>query len=367
MKHNRLITGIVVALALATASSPLQVSYAATEQAGSSATAVPTTEDKTVYTADEQAQIQAFQQKYAQLTDSDNSIYNLFQTEPNLTDPFDIGVLNPRVITRTVDWINYYRSLSGLPAIDNNANSNNLAQIASAVMAAAQSDPQKDQHGLKNTTQPDSVSALNWNKAVLGTNESNLYFGYPTSLGSMIKALMLDNTNISGLDAGHRAWFLSPYLSKVGVGLAIAQNGRHYESVLVNNPPDANRTPSTQIINYPANGLFPVEELVGSQSHPIVPWSISFAKGSNLVDDNTTITVTNLTNGTTGTVSPSYYGSQAYSETFLSFAPPTNVTINDHSEYKVTVSGLKSDSMTSYSYTFKTFSENATENVTNSK
>ena len=30
---------------------------------------------------------------------------------------------------------------------------------------------------------------------------------------------------------------------------------------------------------------------------------------------------------------------------------------NDHSEYRVTVSGLNSDTMPSYTYTFKTFSE----------
>ncbi len=41
----------------------------------------------------------------------------------------------------------------------------------------------------------------------------------------------------------------------------------------------------------------------------------------------------------------------------MSFLPPNAVTINDHSQYKVTISGLNSDSQPNYSYQFKTFSE----------
>lgn len=281
----------------------------------------------------------------------------LYSTKPVLSDTFDPGALTSNVIDRTVSWINYYRSLSGLPAVSQAPDSNTLAQISSAVMAYSESDPYKDQHGLANTAKPIGLPDVYWNRAVLGTKESNLYFGFPTTIGAPVRELMLDNTNVSGLDAGHRAWFISPYLSTVGVGMASSQAGRTYESVLVMNSPDQNRTPALNVVSYPGNGLFPVEELTTDKGITQIPWSIGFATGTGLVTDSTTITVQNLTEGSSGTVSPTYSGTEAYQGTVLSFLPPTAISINDHSEYRVTVSGLNSDTMPSYTYTFKTFSE----------
>lgn len=315
------------------------------------------TSSATTYTSAEKAAIEDFQAQYASLSDSDNDLSVLYQTEPNFSATFAPGVLSPTVINKMVAWINYYRSLSGLPAISASTDSNDLAQISSAVMAYAESDPYKNQHNLQNTTKPINLPTLYWNRAILGTGESNLYFGFPKTVGEPIRELMLDNTNISGMDAGHRAWFLSPFLSTVGVGIAKSQAGRYYESVLVNNSPDRNRTPSSEIVSYPNNGVFPVEELTAANGSTQIPWSISSASSANLVTDDTKITVTNLTDGTTGTTSPIYSGSAAYSKSFMSFLPPNAVTINDHSQYKVTISGLNSDSQPNYSYQFKTFSE----------
>lgn len=360
MKKHRLLLESAVALLMAMSiSAPASTTYAATEAALTSSTAVPTDQDSTAYTAEEQATINKLQAEYAELVGSNNSISDIYATIPSTTAPFATGALNSTAIQKVVAWVNYYRALSGLPAINSNSDSNDLAQIASAVMAYAQSDPYTNQHGLKGTTQPQDISDLYWNRAILGTSQSDLYFGFPSTLGSLVKELIIDNTNIDGFDTGHRAWLLSPYLSKIGVGMAKSDTGRTYASLLVANTPDQYNTPSQNVVTYPSQGVFPVEEL---QDDKALPWSVAFAKDADLVTDNTTITVTNLTNGTTGTVLPSYSGSQAYSKTVISFLPPTTLTINDHSEYQVTINGLNSSSMPSYTYTFKTFSENSSIN-----
>lgn len=363
MKRNHFFVGTAIAVLLATSfSAPSQVTFAASEQAATTATAVPTADDAVAYTADEQAKILDFQNQYADLTGSGDSVFNLYQTTPGVTDTFSPGVLLPATINKTVAWVNYYRALSGLPAINSDDDSNQLAQISSAVMAYAQSDQTKDQHGLKNTTKPDAISALYWNRAVLGTSESDLYFGFPNTIGSIVRDLEIDDTNIES-NAGHRAWLQSPFLSKIGVGIATSMTGRQYASLLVANGADQYRTPDKEIVTYPGSGLFPVEELTGSKNQTNIFWSMMFASDENLVTDDTTITVTNMTTGATGTVFPSYHGSEAYSGTVVDFIPPTNVPINGHSQYKVTINGLNSDSMPSYSYTFKTFSEKGVNNT----
>ncbi|AKP68033.1 CAP domain-containing protein [Companilactobacillus ginsenosidimutans] len=353
MKRNRLFVGAVIALLLATSvSTPIQT----IDAADNSATVTATNQTNTNYITSEKETVMAYQKQYADLTAGDTETPDYTET-PVFADTFNPGVLAPSTINQSVAWINYYRSLSGLPAITSYGDSNTLAQISSAVMADAESDPYKDQHGLTNTTKPIGLPDLYWNRAIFGTASSNLYFGFPKSISSPIRELMIDNTNISGMDAGHRAWFLSPFLSTVGVGIAKATAGRTYESVLVKNGADQYRAPAAATVNYPGDGLFPVEELTADSGTTQIPWSITFSQLKDIVTDSSTITVTNLTDGTTGTVSPSSFGSAAYASTVLSFLPPANVTINDHSQYQVAVSGLNSDNMPSYTYTFKTFSE----------
>lgn len=359
MTRKKLFVESVIALVLASTAAPISSTVLTS---GNNVTTVQAaTDDKqsTSYTAKENQQVLAFQKQYQKLVQAD-SFTNIYSTTPNLSTSFAPGALKPAVIENAIGWINYYRSLAGLPNVIENTDSNQLAQISSSVMAYAQSNPYLNQHNLANTTRPDGLSDMYWNRAVLGTGSSNLYFGYPKTIASPIRELMLDNTNVDGLDAGHRAWFLSPVLSTVGVGIATSTStARQYESIVVKNGADAFRTPAVAVVQYPSSGLFPVEEMTSDSGSTVIPWSISFSSQENLVDnDKTKITVTNLTDGTTGTVSPSYSGSQAYSKTTMSFIPPANVTINDHSQYKVTVSGLNSNNMSSYSYTFKTFSEN---------
>lgn len=340
------------------------VSMPSTIQASSntiSNTSAQTNFYRTYYSKSDIQKIKNFQAMYQNL---DNGLYNnnnLYQVAPNLSQDsnFYPGILSPSAINGTLGWINYYRALNGLTPIYTKESSNVISQISASVMAVSNSKPYLDQHYLTNTQRGNYLTDQYWYKAVYGTGYSDLYFGYPQTLGEPIRDLIHEDTNLETNDTGHRAWLLSPKISSVGIGITIANSGRQYENIFVNNPQDIANLPQRDVITYPNAGLFPVEELTASYGG-VVPWSISFVNGNkNLINGNTTITVENLTDGTSGTTQPLSDKSYAYINDVITFLPPQSVTINEYSSYRVTISGLNSQNTPSYSYTFKTFSEKA--------
>ncbi|MQS52518.1 hypothetical protein [Companilactobacillus mishanensis] len=360
MKRNKQLFKSALLIALLALAVPTTVVNAATAPTNISESSVAQstadTNATTSYTTSELNAAKAYQATYQKLVASDSPT-SIYDTTPVLTGSFEPGVMNKSAISQIVSWINYYRSLSSLPAVTENATTDRPAQISASVMAAAQSTPYLPQHGLKNTTKPDNVSDLTWNQAVYGSTYSNLYFGFPTSLGSPIRELMLDNTNTEGLNAGHRGWFLSPFLTSVGVGSATSSTGRLYENIFVVNPMDGYRVATNHVVTYPGSGMFPVEELQADNGTTQIPWSIAFATQKDIVNGTTSITVENLSDGTKGTVEPSYNGNGGYCNTLVTFLPPATLTVNSHSQYRVTISGLSSETTPSFTYTFKTFSE----------
>lgn len=354
MKKSRLLISCASLLLLFSVAAPTTV------QATSNVTTNISDFYRTYYSPSEIAQVKELQRTYQSL---DNDLYNknnLFTVAPNLATngSFNPGVLSNNAINGTVNWINYYRQLSGLSPITTKEASNNTSQISSAVMAVSNSSPYINQHFLANTPRADFLSPYYWNQAVYGTGYGNLYFGFPKTIGEPVRELIYDDTDIEGANTGHRAWLLSPKLSTVGVGIAIANSGRQYETIFVNNPTDLYNTPEKSVVAYPSR-LFPVEELTNRYG-ALIPWSITFAdQNKNMVTSQTSITVENLTDGTVGTTVPSTDKSYAYLSDVIAYIPPKGVTINDHSSYRVTINNLNSESIPSYSYTFKTFSETA--------
>ncbi|MFC6323970.1 CAP domain-containing protein [Companilactobacillus baiquanensis] len=354
MKRSRLLISCASLLLFFSVAAPTTV------QATSNVTTNISDFYRTYYSPSEIAQIKQFQQTYQSL---DNDLYNksnLFTTAPKLTTDgtFDPGVLSGNALNGTISWINYYRSLSGLSPISSKEASNNTSQIASSVMAVSNSSPYINQHFLVNTPRSSFIPDRYWYQAVYGTGYGNLYFGYPKTIGEPIRELIFDDTDIEGSDTGHRAWLLSPKLSTVGVGISIANNGRQYETIFVNNPTDIYNQAEKSVVTYPYN-LFPVEELTNKYG-ALIPWSITFAdQNKNMVTDQTSITVENLTDGTVGTTTPLTDRSYAYLSDVIAYMPPRSITINNHSTYRVTINNLNSESVPSYSYTFKTFSETA--------
>ncbi|WP_172987123.1 hypothetical protein [Lactobacillus helveticus] len=59
--------------------------------------------------------LRQFQRQYYSLSKIKYTKQNIYQQQPNFGLPFSAGVLNPTYIPDTMDYVNYYRSLAGLP------------------------------------------------------------------------------------------------------------------------------------------------------------------------------------------------------------------------------------------------------------
>lgn len=333
---------------------------------------VNNTVNAATFNESEQNNIKYFQEKYRHL---DASIYdsgNLYNRAPLFGVPFDSGILKNSYITTSLNWINYYRELVGLPDVNTTKQANNLSQTAASSMAAAQSDSGVTQHGLYNSTKPSYLPQNVWNSASTTTIKSNLYFRSSTeTAGYPISSLMIDNTNIEGQNTGHRAWLLSSRLSTVGIGAAY--NGdKKFENVQVVNDNDANKKSQKDIVTYPGTGIFPIEELqdYNPNWNLVVPWSVYFSNAENPFTKNLKVTITNKDSQQSFQASnvETYLPDSGSKYTFgnftgvLTYLPPENMHLLENTEYEVNISGLNPNKISNgtYSYSFKTFSQQTT-------
>lgn len=323
-------------------------------------------------TATNAQRIAQLKQMYAQL---DQTVYagdSIYADAPRFGFPFSAGRLKPQYVEAATDWMNYYRQLAGLPVVPSTTALNNKSQIAAAAMAAAQVNPNLDQHGLNNANKPYAVPSATWSAAQQTTAASNLFFHQGSdSPAYTIGSLIADNYNLDGQDTGHRAWMLSSRLSAFGIGVAIGANGWRYANQAIINPSDYDRQPTKDIVTYPGNGVFPIEELTmrADNAHPI-PWSVYFSNDDHVPVNGLSVTIKNNTTGQVGSGSSvknynqAYYGEYNALVTFL----PKNVTLTAGNSYTVTVKGLGSKYPNGYSYTFELFNITSDANtpVTNS-
>ena len=299
------------------------------------------------FTNSEINQIHQIQNEYAALPQLSYTSTNLYAIPPHLTSPFSVGKVNDSYINSSLSYINFYRSLFGLPRITTNGPDNNNAQIAASVMAAINADPFKNQHGLPNATQPKYINDMYWNLAKTTTASSNLNFNASNeSAGDVITDLLTDRYNLDGADTGHRAWLLSTRATTTGIGAADGTNGYRYTVQQVVYPGDTYNTPSKASVTYPSSGVFPIELLQGNN----IAWSVYLS--DQMVNGTPTIKITDLDTGQTsyGT-NVKNYSSQGYGNfaTILTYYPGDISLVSGHA-YMIQVDGVAS-------YTFKLFNE----------
>lgn len=214
--------------------------------------------EKAHFTADEWAQIQAYRNQAHQIGNSTKGIY---AQKPVLKAPFNPGKLSRSYIDRTVNWINFYRTMFGLSKITDDADWDTSAQYGAATTAAAD---QGISHNLEGITRPSFVSASDWQLGAEATNESNLFEGLKDSY-NIITGYLNDSSDATGMNPGHRSWILGG-ISQVGVG----QSGE-YNVLRVFDRENYNPG-SVGTLAFPKAGLMPYD-LVRDGA----PWSISYA------------------------------------------------------------------------------------------
>lgn len=297
------------------------------------------------FTQTESKKVRLLQDEYQKLPKTVFSRDNIYSKTPHLTAPFSAGNLNDTYVSDQLAYINFYRSLFGLPKITSSATDNKNAQITASVMAAINADPFVNQHGLPNDVRPIYIKKKYWSLAQNVSATSNLNFNVADqSAGDVITDLLTDSYNLDGSDTGHRAWILSSRLTTTGIGAAYGSNGYRYSVQQVVYPSDTFRAASTSTVAYPTSGIFPIELLQGKN----IAWSLYLS--DKAVVDTPKITITDLDTGkTVKATNVNNYSNQGYGNfsTIITYFPGKLKLVAGHS-YSVKIKGV-------YNYTFKLY------------
>lgn len=299
------------------------------------------------FSSGETSQVQHYQKVYARLDKHDYNENNLFLVKPHLSRKFSAGKIKQQYIKSQLAYINYYRSLFGLPAITTTKTANTNAQKTAAVMAAINANPFVNQHGLPTDRRPRYISRSDWKVAQDTSETSNLNFNVTDqSAGDVVTDLVTDHYNLTGSDTGHRAWILSTRLSTTGIGAAYGTNGYRYSVQKVLNIDDLFRSASQETVPYPSSGLFPVELTKGKN----IAWSLYLS--NKIYNGKPKIKITDKDSKRTyNAVKVRNYSDDGYGnfKTVITYYPGKTPIIAGH-EYQVKIGNL-------YSYKFKLFKQ----------
>lgn len=305
------------------------------------------------YSAAETKKVQRLQTAYHKLSQKVYTKQNLYEEEPLFSDPFNPGTLTPSYITTSMQYINYYRSLCGLPNDANNAEINRNAQIGASSLAAVNAKTSLDAHGLLGYKKPSYISEKDWDIAESATlgNINFLESNNGASAGEIVTDLIRDDNNLAGRgNTGHRALILSARATRMGIGATYGKNnGKFYSVENGLFADDILREPVKQTVTFPSSSVFPYE-LLGKDT----PWSAYFAnihisrKPKIYITDLSTkkkVKATEVRNFGTD-----YYGN-GYSAA-ITFKPGKLKIVNTH-KYRVQISGVTS-------YSFRLFRQEST-------
>ena len=305
------------------------------------------------YSKSEAAQVRKFQTEYKQLNQQTYNQNNLYVKAPNFADPFDPGQLDADYIQTSMDYVNYYRALAGLPNEANNKTINDDAQIGAGVLAAVNAKTSLRAHGLLGYKKPKYISNKDWNTAESATlgNINFLESDDGATAGEIVTDLLQDDNNIAGIgDTGHRALLLSARATRMEIGAAYGRsNGKFYSVQNGVFADDILRKPVKNTVTFPSNGVSPYE-LLDSDT----PWSVYFA--NQKINRTPKVYITDMTTNKKAQATRVHnFGSDYYGDGYsaaLTFMPGKLKLVNTH-KYKVQIKGI-------YTYTFRLFRQNST-------
>ena len=299
------------------------------------------------YSKSESRSVKSFQKKYRALNKKVYDQINLYETVPVFTEKFNPGTLEPDYIKTSMNYINYYRSLVGLPSEDNPEKDNLDAQIGAGILAAIKAAPDLNAHGLLNYKRPEMISKTDWETAEDATlgNINFLEDNSSASAGEIVTDLLQDENNLAGSgNTGHRALLLSARATHMGIGAAYGENGMLYSVENGVFADDILRDPAKSVVTYPSNQVFPIELLSKN-----TPWSAYFS--SKEIKSTPTIYIKDLTTKKTYRATRvKNFKNAHYSDgyrTAISFYPGKTKLVNTH-KYQVKIGSY-------YSYSFRLF------------
>lgn len=288
--------------------------------------------DKKYYTAKQWSQVLRYRKQAKKIGVTAKGMY---AQKPQLKKVFRPGKLRASYINRTVNWINFYRTMFGLSKVTADSDWNTSAQYGAATLAAADKGLS---HGLVGIKRPSFVSATDWQKGADATNQSNLYQGV-SSPYDVVTGYLSDDGDLSGLEPGHRLWVLGG-IDRVGVGQA-----GEYNDLRVFATGSYDATAPVKQLAYPRAGLTPYA-LVSQGA----PWSVSWpddytgdasSKPQVRVYDKTAKKAVKVTHVNADQSGYGFFGAAVY------FLPKKSQLKVNHA-YTVNISGVEDQSDISY-------------------
>ncbi len=174
----------------------------------------------------------------------------------------------------TIDRINYFRAMAGVPAdVVENTNLSAKAQAA-AVMFAAEADRRGDYSAVIKHTGIEPSYACYTSTGATSASVSNLYQGRSGPVA--IDGYIID-PGIGNWSVGHRAWLIGPSLTEVGIGDVPRSSGANTNVLEVANSAQHDFAQFDQIrqsdgwVAWPSPGYFP-GPLLGDKD---VKWSFT--------------------------------------------------------------------------------------------
>ena len=303
------------------------------------------------YNAKEARQVRTFQKKYHALNHKKYTPDSIFAIKPNFGIPFSVGILNSDYITTSIAYVNYYRSLVGLPEDANNATDNLHAQLGADALASVNAAQNLQAHGLQGYTKPSYINDTDWDTAE-GSTLGNINFlesDGGASAGEIVTDLVREDNNLAGRgNIGHRGLILSARATRMGIGAAYGtENNVLYSVEHGLFADDILRKPVKSRVIYPTSGVFPYE-LVGHST----PWSYSTTMQ---ITGQPKIYITDLTTKKKYRATQvRNFGTSLYGDGFtttISYYPGKTKLVNTH-KYRVQIG--KHDS-----YSFRFFRQNS--------
>ncbi|MFC6289013.1 CAP domain-containing protein [Levilactobacillus angrenensis] len=291
-----------------------------------------TAKEKKYYTAKQWSQVLHYRKQAKKIGVTTKGMY---AQKPRLKKSFRPGKLSASYINRTVNWINFYRTMFGLSKVQADSDWNTSAQYGAATLAAADKGLS---HGLVGIKRPSFVSKADWQKGADATNQSNLSREV-TGPYDIVTGYLSDDNDLSGLEPGHRLWILGG-IDRVGVGQADGYNDLR---VFADNSYGA--TTPVKKTAFPRAGLMPYA-LVSQGAPWSVSWPDEYTGDSSSspqvsVYDKTAKKAVKVTHVNASQAGYGFFGTTVY------FLPKKSQLKVNHA-YKVEVSGVEDQSDISY-------------------
>ncbi|GFH40392.1 InlB B-repeat-containing protein [Lactococcus insecticola] len=303
---------------------------------------------KVTFTSAEKNTINANNTKLASLRARETALNgNYYQTQPSASGAttYVTGKLTPTAVQLAVDWLNYYRNLSGMGNVSNTQTLTDIAQVTASVESYMRVMTHSLSYNYPN--KPAAISDADWSTANTGASSSNLY-SYGLGGGATIESLMngwfTDSNNAMGgaASVGHRQTMLGDV---TGVGFGTAPNS----SALYMQDMGYARS-SSKILSVPGNSLFSVQDATDIKNKCSIDFGsnsgYSFTSLPTVTIKNNSQNITVNAESVTDTSMYSRLGGDS-----ITFSIPNSLPLAADNSYTITVNLGSS----TYSYTFKLY------------